>query len=516
MSDANTLKVAFNQPVNLSSAAAFADLKITDSTGADVTPAIGNYVASTDSTTGYTNVAINVSALTRGTAYNLTATGVQDYANNLITPNPTKTTFNIVVDTIAPTVTSVTSLNLSQAKVVFSKPVQDQGVGTGGLFTLTVDGITHEVPVADVTTTDNKTFTVNLYALLTNTDITSGLHLLKVSGYKDLAGNVGTATSTVTFAAAGPVVSNTVGKVENIGGTSYVVFPVNEAVTVTALSTLALDYTNADGIEAPVTSGNITSLDTNGDGVIDSIGIPTAGLGAGSYTATIAGAVKDTIPDTNPLSSTDVSFAIASATTAGNVSSFVQTVGTPNTVTVGFDSAVDRTTALNPNNYTIDGTVIASKAVFVTNTSTVKLTLIPGAIASTSSYNVIVNGVNDTNGVELNKYAVTTPLTENVNPTFTASITAPNKIDVKFNKSILATTFADADDLVVKVNGTVVGTIAPAAVTAGKEFNIVASGTGTFLSNSNDVITVTTANGTSPIADADGNLGGIQTITVTH
>ncbi|WML46173.1 hypothetical protein [Neobacillus sp. PS3-40] len=536
MVDANTLKVLFSEPVNLSAATAAAATKIYSSTNADVTPVVGNFAVGTDAATGNTFVTIDVSGLTRGASFKLDMYGVADYANNLLTPNPYSTNFSTVNDTTAPTVASVTSLNLSQAKVVFSEPIKEATAGLKDYFQVSLDG---GAPVttsaANVSTTDGKTFTLNVAALNlvagVPTNLTAGLHTITVSAVHDLAGLPMAAASTnyVTFTAQAPTITNTVGQLKTVGGVNYIVFPVDRGVNVTVGSQLTLGYVDINGyVQNNITvkdalNANIKALDLNNDGVTDAIGINAddydgvaanaQALPAGTYTATIGNIVKDTAANPNSLANTNVSFAISGAAATGTVTGALQTLNAPNTVTVTYSKPVT-SSALTLSNYQIDGHTIATNAVFVGDNQHVRLTLASGVLPYTTNYQFTVNNVVDTTGKAITAYNQVLPFIENTAPTYTASLTGLNSLNITFSEAVGATLNA-TDDLVVKVNGNTVTLANPVDTGDGIHFTVAKSDASNFISNVSDVVTVQVVTGATQVVDAAGNASSSTVVTST-
>ncbi|MBU3190304.1 hypothetical protein K9O30_01760 [Clostridium bowmanii] len=539
LKDASTVKLTFSEKVNLANGtAALAAIKVYNDKDVLTTLTNAEYIVSLDKK----SVTINVGSLTKAKTYKIVTTSLVDFAGNLVTPNPTVQSFTLAADAVAPTVVAMTPINLSQMKVEFSEALKDStsGPALGKYFKVKIDGgLAAYVVTANVTTLDNKTFIVNMKALNTNTDLTVGLHTITVSDFQDVTGNPttpadSTKTSMLTFAATNPSLTSTVGQLKNIGGTNYVVFPVDKAVTITAGSTLTLNYIDADGVEqsdvtvTDVTNANLKALDLNNDTVTDAIGINAddvdgnaAGLQAllpGTYTAKIGSIVADTAATPNSLKDTNVSFEIKATTAETTVTTVNPNTVDPNVIVVDFDNSLDRVTALNVNNYKVDGKVIASKAVFTGDDTHVKLTLLPAIIQYNGAYQIQISGIKDIDGnaVKVFDQAVA-GLLENVTPIAAAEVTAPNQITVKFNESTYggaAETFNATDDLEVKVNGTVVTVGAPSIVTQGKTFT-VAPVTGNFIVKDTDVVTITIKKGTTEVVDANGNSAVGQTITAT-
>lgn len=460
-------------------------------------------------------VTVDVSTLTAGT-YTVKVANLKDKAGNLVTPNPVSKEFTVTNDTVAPEVTSIEPLGLKNdagtlkgvLKVVFSEKIDPAA---------TPDFVVEVDDVADAAATltpesDGKTYTVTLSG-----PTTAGLHKIAIKTFKDLAQNPGaTKAQFVTFAAQEP--SATTAEYKTFATGNKVVVKFDRKVTQSVLANLTATYITSEHVEGSVTIDatalSVTDIDNDGQNelVIDADdyngnGAGTLALPGGSYKVTlVAGLVADSADQTN--ASKEITFSIPESPTSTEVTidsgtAPAQDALNMNIVKVKFTGKVDSATALNTNNYTIEGEKVFTKAVFTSAAKDeVRLTLADSAIKIDGDYTLAINGVKDANGNAVKAYSKPITLKENEKPFIAkAEITANNKVVVTFSEAIANNASVTEEDFVVKVNGTVVATTA--TTTAAGVTTITLT---TPLTSATDVVTVTTDTDFDG-EDAYGNVG---------
>ncbi|MGF9818132.1 hypothetical protein [Brevibacillus agri] len=454
---------------------------ILDQNGKDVT---GNFTVNTLGADGKSfTIGLSNPLVQNNVNYTVKVLGVVDLAGNLLDPNPATTTIKKnVTETDAPTVTSVEALGHDKVKVTFSEKLSAPG-------TISVDGKT-PLPINTASggnaTVDASGLVYTITLDATNTVATDGVYSVVLANFVDLNGNTTlTQSKVVNFVGDTTAPAYVSSEVKQIGTKQYLLVKFDDANTlVNTLSSPTHDitgtYVDVDGIEKTATivaAGNTTLYDPNLTGKSDTIKIDltTAAAAKGDYSVTLPdGLVKDSAG--NPSVAKAITFSLGTASdtvkpvvTSGDIT--VQGGLGADTVTVHFSKPVERTTALNVNNYLVDGQVAFSKAVFDPDTQTVKLTLKPGAIDSDGNRLVTVKNVKDASNNVMNTVNFVKPFTENVKPTIvSAALVAPDTIELTFSENLVDASIegdkADADaDFVVK-SGTDVLTLAATGTVA--------------------------------------------------
>lgn len=456
------------------------------------------------------SVPVSLTAATEG-SYTVTMVGATDKSNNLITPNPV--TVNLVkskTDTVAPTVTSVTTSGTSNLSVKFSEALSAVPVVTvtgGGATTVTQD-------LTDLTK----------YNVALATPVTGVQTVSVTAGYTDPSGNAGAAYSTLAqFTADSTAPTYVSHSVQTIAGVQYLVVGYNEAVDSTT-GAVSGTYTDANSVTHTAALGATSLYDANGDGVNDSVKVDLTANTAGNYTVTLpAGLATDA--SINASASKSVSFALGSVanTTKPVVTSVVtQTAKSDvNKFTVNFGSDVTAGTALNVNNYTVEGQTVFSSAIFDGDQRTVTLTLKDGAITTDGLRNFSVNNVSGVNGVVMDAHTEQVLFDENVKPTITsATLTASNTVALNFSELMTSTTIADAvgagNDFEVYING-VKATVDSVIEGTDASKYIITLNAATVVNNLSDTVTVNVLN-TNDVTDAGTPVNELKTtgsITVT-
>lgn len=508
--DSNTIKVEFSEPINSYSTGVASATKITLDGQTVYVPSS----AFTLDTNTYKSFTIDVSAagLQADKTYGITVSGLSDFAGNTLTKFEGSIT--LAKDTVPPTVTNVSAIDLQNIKVEFSEKIK----ANTPLFKVKVDGADRTVTINPFNTTnpDGKTFVAKL-----SSPLTAGNHLVTIHTFQDLQDNptnaaTATFTKEVTFADTNPVLTSTAGSVRSIGGNYYVVLSFDREVSENGTATVSGTYV-ANGVTYTVSGLNIVD---SGDIDIASneiaIQLPANSV-SGDYTVTLS---KTAVVDKyghNMKADAEVTFSYNANVIPANVST-VTPNNAPNldTVTVVFDKDVSDD-ALNVSHYTVDGVQVFEKAIFFGDKRTVKLTLRSGAITTTGAKVFKVSGIAGVkdktyDGVGTNPPKVT--FNENVKPAVqSVELIALDKVRVTFTEDVQNVEPAGTD-FEVKVNGN--------AVTLGASSTVESNGVvvitlPTPLSSSTVPVTVSVVDDGTRVADLIGNktdVGQTKTATV--
>jgi uncharacterized protein YjdB len=505
---------AFSEPVNATAAQIAAAMTVTKvSDGSTVAVAAGDITPATDGT----SFTFNMHNLTADTAYTVTFVGLEDYAGNLINPNPVLYTItNSKVDTTAPTVVSVVPTSLTTMKVTFSEPLT---AAAGVIGDYSIDGAA-PVAIDTASGTGNTTLdSTNTVATVTVPAVTAGIHSIAISNFTDLSGNAGTTTAKSVSFAADTAPTYVSSQTVTIGSDEYLIVNYNKDVTVNAASNaLTGTYVGSNSVTnsfANVLGTDASLYNPDSNGLSQSIKIKVTSLASGTYSAVIPSTLVQDVAGTGAAAQ-NVSFALGTIADATTVP--VPTVADVqsaniNQVEVTFNTDVTAATALNVANYTVEGQNVFSNAIFKGNDKTVILTLNPNAINLSGNRLFAIANITSVGGKVMNAFSADEPFVANLAPTIkTASLTAPNIITLTLSKSVNAV----AGNFVVNVNGT--PTTATVTVGGSGTSTITLTGSANFITNTSDVITVTTAapTGTAAITATDGTIAGTQTITVAH
>ncbi len=453
----NVATFSFSEPINVADNSALATtLVLKDASGATYTPTVvlaGNKKSFT--------LDLNAEGFVTGKTYTLTATGLVDFAGNLITPNPvTLSVEKKVIDDVVPTVTSITSTQAGYVVVNFSEKV----AANASNVVATVGTIT-----ADLDT--NATLDASGTVLTVRDASYNGTKDIAVNSFTDVAGNAGTAKTTlVNFAvdSVKPTVSSSL--VQVINNQNYLVINYSEDVTVTnAAGSITGTYVTENGVEklvAPINTAlaaNVSSVSATKNQV--KILIDTQEKG--SYTVSVpVNVVIDIVGNQNAIASVVYTVgANTSETTKPTIAD--STPGTAdldgivvqsadkNTVVITFSEAL-ATSSLNLNNFKVEGAAVAEKAVFTDDPkSAIKLTLKEGAIKTSGTYNFTVSNVADVAGNVMIPVTTQKAFVENGLPSLTAAALTSNdveehtsKITLTFDEAILATSIVENPALV--------------------------------------------------------------------
>jgi uncharacterized protein YjdB len=467
--NASEVRATFSEPLANAGSWTFKLADGTDVTS-DVTPDYTNINA------GYVGLTFTGAGITAGQVVTATEIGAEDYAGNLVNPNPvTFTATKGAEDGVAPTVSSITPTGLNSSTIKFSEQVE--GLTAADITVAGSTGVTGLTQNA----TDPTEYTI------TTTNETAGLHTVGIvntaSPITNLSGQPFVASSqVVNFTEVAPsLVSSNVQK--DTLGNQWLYLTFNKAVAragvtdATLAATEVKDYVTTTGtidlssavavdttdMQYRVQLSNATFKPTSGTAVaLDA---------TGSYAVTLTGGFEDT--DSDILGTTSLSFVRGTdtLTTAQTVTGVVdQTPGNGTSqVKVSFGQDVDAASASNASNYSISGATISAATVKAGDPQSVYLTLAAGSNALTGTRAVTVNGVETAAGVAMaSAYTGTVALTENVAPTITAAKltdvgTATSTITLTYSKAVANAT---ANDFDIYVGGTKLTTATNAIVAA--------------------------------------------------
>ncbi|QIA26633.1 hypothetical protein DYI95_002995 [Thermaerobacter sp. PB12/4term] len=400
---------------------------------------------------GNTKATFTISGAQAGKTYTVTINGyVTDYAGNLISPNPTVLTVSMPTDTTKPSITNVEALDLNTIRITFSEPIDQDA--TDSPLNVSIDGGT-AAALASVTWNSDGTQATGDLA----TNQNPGVHLVKVSGYKDLAGLAGDDYSKfVSFAAddVAPTVKSTT--VSVINGIRYIVVQFSEPITLVAVD-LQASYVKDGVLYTGQTIGQakLSQHDSDGDNVSDAVKIDATGMASpAEWTITIpAGLVKDKSDSQNPNEATDVKVSLGSSsdTVAPEVNSVAVQSSNNSVVEVTFSESVTNDTALNTANYTVEGRAVFTSAVFTNPEKTiVRLTLAEGAITATGPAVLEIKNVKDTAGNVMKPYAKTYTFKENVRPKLVSAVLVNvNQVKLTFSEDITDLTANEFENISV-------------------------------------------------------------------
>ncbi|MCM3733443.1 S-layer homology domain-containing protein [Fictibacillus nanhaiensis] len=449
----NTAKVMFSEPIYSLGSVTFSDTDLT--VGGDVTFVAGNNYA----LVSLSDLAVNESST-------MTFTGATDYAGNLITPNPVSVTLTKTQhETVAPTVTEITSTSLSKFKVKFSEKLVSNPAITLGSTSLVFDGVGKN---ANLTVDEaGTTYTVELLA-----PTTDGPKNVTVSSFTDLNGNAGTTVSKLVNFVADTVKPTLVSsKVEKVNGVEHLVLEYSEEVSagdaVTISGTYVSNYVTSNvSLVTETDSTNVAAgevLVTPVTGNAKAVKVSLAGVAKGAYSVNLgqgivtdgsnASDVKaitftrgdDTVSNIKPLIVKDDD----RDTTANESGENGIIVVDNNTIEIDFNTKLDGASATNPANYRIEGATVESVVLTknTTNAATVKIKLANNSVITDGVRNVTVSGVKSEDGTAMDAYYTQETLVENVAPVLqSASLTANNTITLTFSEGLDAATVVEDTD----------------------------------------------------------------------
>lgn len=385
----------------------------------------------------YDSFVLTTGTLTSGQTYDVSLTNVSDFAGNVATPNPVKTSVTVTSDVNAPVIKSVTPVGDRYVEVVFDKKLNKDSL-VGNVRLLDANGESKGVFSIE-NTSDSATITLRspLGSLSTTTFTGS---ILFGANVKDTIGNtLGTPVSqAITFTK--DTVAPTVTSVTYSNRGLVIKFS-EKVLSPAAGKTLTLINDS---------TGAVTTTIASGSGVLSSdkktLTYQVSKEFTGAHTLRIPeGLVTDDSFTKNALAATVQSLTGASASTDEKAPEIYKvehndSTLSNSTVTVyvyAKDAGGLNVSSLrDPNSYTLDSKALPSDA-YVTiqtlsgpntaPTDAIAVVQFSGsAISETKNYNFVASGIADTagNGVVASTTAIS--LTDRVKPTFKSVAVAAN------------------------------------------------------------------------------------------
>lgn len=403
-----TVKVKFSEPVQSQGAWTYKD-KDGNTQTATVTGFDGTSV----------KLAVDPIKVVSGSTVTFTGVNISDVANNLITPNPVSVSFTVgAKDEVAPTVNSITQTGGKKFEITFNKAVS--------AGTVTVNGAATTVAPKTTGATTDTTFVV------TTTTSLNDAQTVAVSGFANADGTSMDAYSKVVAFqkdAVAPKVTDS--KLVTVGSTKYAQLTFDKEVTAGSVSvtgSYVKDYVTT------AVSGAANAIYPTGDTSRKVLLVPVASFASidgAKYDLTVSSTAVKNDSDV-PMASASVSFTLDS-TQDTNTNVFaasditLKETANPSVITVDFGTYTpDGATATAASNYKVNGQTV--KSVKLTDANTAELTLNPGQITVSGTYNVTVSGVKVKDSTKVMD-AVTKPvasLSENVAPTIKSTILKDN------------------------------------------------------------------------------------------
>jgi len=458
----------------------------------------------------------------------VTIVGASDYKGNVVSPNPvTVTVKKDTSDTTKPTVTSITPTSNKSFDIKFSEKLK-------AAPTIAAVGGQTATPVKDAS--DPTLYHVTLSGPV------SGLQTVSVTSFADLSNLTGDPYSkVVNFSSdeTAPVLTSS--KVEKIDGIEYLVLTYNEYVEPT--DGVAINGTYLDNYVSKSAPTLTTETDPSGsdnapfslykpvDGKSKSVKLDLSALTkAADYTVDLPeGLVKDLFGN-DSAKVTNFKFTRTSngSTGAPKVDTTYDSNGVKadpsdnNKLTVRFDRTVDGASAINTDNYKVEGaTVTDAKLIDNSTTATVELTLAPDSNAFSGAHMITISGVKSQDGNVMDTYVTSENLTENVRPTVTkAELTDTNKITLTFSEDMDPSSIDDTNDsgsadFDVYIGGVkYTGTVTEAEGSNAKTFTLTLADTLTSSQLASGVVVKKAT--TNDAKDANGNALNFTSTTVTQ
>lgn len=393
-----------------------------------------------------TEKGFTLSGLENNVEYNVQANGLTDVSGNLTSPNlvnvTVKSTFE---DKVVPVVSDITSAGLNKVVVKVSEELASTLNASGKKEYVTLAGVTADATADQVYNEKAGTVTVTITDTLTS----NTLKTITVSTFKDLANNAGKAFSkTVNFSAVSAVAKTQV--VSKLNGATpavaadFLKVTFDKDITLAASTDLTATLTTKENVVKTITipAANLsvgTDKETN---VLYAELTGLAGLEEGTLKVTLAAATITTLDKNNDVTVNFVP-SDANAPEVGSVSNI-----TAQTVTVNFSKLMGQS-ALDVNNYTVDGVKVFESAVFKNDKQTVELTFKKGSVLVDGTFDFAVStAVKAENGVAMkNVFSNQEGLKENVAPTVKSAKVASNgtAITVTFSEVVTDGSVDDKD-----------------------------------------------------------------------
>ncbi|WP_214811080.1 hypothetical protein [Exiguobacterium sp. s181] len=405
------------------------------------------YDGSTDVTSSLTvthaanSSKVSISGLTTDKEYKVVVVGAKDQSSNLI-PAPIEVYVkSSISEQVKPMIESVSSVDTTTLKVKFSEKLKQITAGVYANISINGTAVTGETQTFDAET---NTLTVTKTGLTTQ-----GVQSVSIAGYKDLSNNTGdTLTKAVAFAPSAPVLEKT--EVVKDATDTYVQLTFNETPNLAAIrgEDITGTYTTPENV---LKTFGTAALDEATDITLvgNTLKIKVTGNEAGKYKLTIpAAGISD--GTTARTENQVIEFTLAaSADTAKpavnnvylpgeNAAAVGQGTVARNVVYVKYSKNMD-SSAVNADNYMVDGQRLFDSAVFVGDKTLVKLTLKESGVTLSGDRSFqITTAVKGENGVAINSFSNTEPFVENVKPVLSSGIVVDGtNIDVTFTEAVV-------------------------------------------------------------------------------
>lgn len=405
-----TVKVIFSEPVQTQGS-----WEYTDKNGNvhSVTPANFNNKS--------LELSIDPTLVAVGSTVTFTGVNISDAANNLITPNPVKVDFVIgAKDEVAPTISSITQVGGKKFEITFDKEVT-----TG---TVTVGGVSAKVAPKTENATTDKTFVV------TTTSVLNNPQTVAVAGFKNLDGTSMTDYSKVVVFQKDEVAPTAKeSKLVTIEGKHYVQLTFDKEVTegsVNISGTQMKDYVTTT-VDAVTVDAKYPKNDTSNKVLlVDLTGKTTLTVEDANYDLTVSSTAVKSDAEV-PMASTKVAYTykkVEAANTEVFVTGDIEVAKTanPSVLTVTFSKDVDGASATMASNYKVNGQIV--KSVKLTSGKVAELTLNPGQISVTGTYNVAISDVKVKGSTKVMDTVIktVTEMKENIAPTIKSTVLSSN------------------------------------------------------------------------------------------
>lgn len=444
--DGEIYKLTFSEPVNtLGTINVYDENNQVVATQSDFTLAGDKLSATLDTSASGKNLPANKT-------YRVVIVGAKDLAGNFFANNRVEKTFKKEkTDTVAPSVASVTVVNSTTVRVAFNEAVQVDAAGK--VAEIAVDGgTTTDLKVVDTPAAVGEATEVTpgtVFDVRVSNAPLSGAHTISINNFKDLQGNAVTTAVLKNFQVNADTTPANLTKTEAANKVVTLTFDEDVALGGSPSATLV----TPDNVEVAVGGAAFQTVSGNSKQIkVDLSSVVTTPI-AGNYQLKIAsGSIQDTAaaPNTKDYTAT---FALTADTTKPSVAGVSVQGANGNDVVVVTYSEDMGASALDVNNYLVDGQKVFESAVFSANKQTVKLTLKPGVFDITGDRVLTIENVADLAGNKIDKYTQSPAVAynENVKPVISkAELLGLNKIVLTFSESV---TNVDDTDFEVYTDG---------------------------------------------------------------
>lgn len=453
---------------------------------------------------------VKLAGLDAAAQYEIAITGAKDAAGNYINPNPATTVVKVTEDTVKP----VATLTAEGVKVIvkFSEPVDPASV------VVKVNGTqaTNQLQPVDG---DDTAYTLDLTPELGGKSFLNAT--IEISGFKDLAGNIGDKVSKTFTISADKTAPKLLNASLNQANKDTFVLKFDEAVSNDNLDKVKVRYTGKDGVPVlfnDVVVSTIDGYDVNQNGNADAGEdhylqlqvqhndlLENSALKAGTYQVTIP---AEKVIDASNNKAGEITFTVTVG--SGSDAGATLEVGTateiaPGQFTLTFSDDVDAA-ALTAANYKLDGVTLPSTTAIDFNGARdeVIITLPANYVKVSGERELEVVNVKDVNGNTFakDKNKTTVELTENVLPVAKEiKIVDDKTIQVVFSEELDAAT--PTKGVKVRVGGAEVQLDPNGAFSVnGDTLTIIAANADTFAINSSIEVEFKG----SDLADTNGNV----------